>query len=153
MLRDMLKLEGIEVGRKHVGTRMKKTGIEAIYRKAHTSRRNQARRIYPYLLRDLTIDRPNQVWAMDATCIPMRRGFVYPERRARLGHPSGAGLAPVEQSGGRSLRRCPGRSHSEIRLSERRVCVLKLVASSALRYESTLLNLSYYKLASASLHA
>lgn len=77
MLRDMLKLEGIEVGRKHVGTLMKKMGIEAIYRKANTSRRNQAHRIYPYLLRDLTIDLPNQVWAMDTTYIPMRRGFVY----------------------------------------------------------------------------
>ena len=77
MLRDMLKLEGVEVGRKHVGTLMKTMGIEALYRKANTSRRNQAHRIYPYLLRHLTIDRPNQVWAMDTTYIPMQRGFVY----------------------------------------------------------------------------
>ena len=77
MLRDMLRLEGIEVGRKHVGTLMKKMSIEALYRKANTSRRNQAHRIYPYLLRTLTIDRPNQVWAMDTTYIPMQRGFVY----------------------------------------------------------------------------
>lgn len=77
MLRDMLKLAGIEVGRKHVGTLMKKLSIEALYRKANTSRRNQAHRIYPYLLRKLTIDRPNQVWAMDTTYIPMQRGFVY----------------------------------------------------------------------------
>ena len=77
MLRDMLKLEGHEIGRKHVGTLMKKLDIQAIYRKANTSRRNQAHRIYPYLLRDLVIDRPNQVWAMDTTYIPMRRGFVY----------------------------------------------------------------------------
>ena len=77
MLRDMLKLEGHEIGRKHVGTLMKKLDIHAIYRKANTSRRNQAHRIYPYLLRDLTIDFPNQVWAMDTTYIPMRRGFVY----------------------------------------------------------------------------
>ena len=77
MLRDLLKLEGFEIGRKHVGTLMRKMGIEAIYRKANTSRRNQAHRIYPYLLRSLTIDRPNQVWAMDTTYIPMQRGFVY----------------------------------------------------------------------------
>ena len=77
MLRDMLKLDGVEIGRKHVGTLMQKMGIEALYRKANTSRRNQAHRIYPYLLRHLTIDRPNQVWAMDTTYIPMQRGFVY----------------------------------------------------------------------------
>jgi putative transposase len=77
MLRGMLRLEKIDVGRKHVSTLMKKMSIEALYRKANTSRRNQAHRIYPYLLRDLTIDRPNQVWAMDTTYIPMRRGFVY----------------------------------------------------------------------------
>ena len=77
MLRDLLKLEGVEIGRKHVGTLMRKMGIEALYRKANTSRRNQAHRIYPYLLRGLTIDRPNQVWAMDTTYIPMQRGFVY----------------------------------------------------------------------------
>ena len=77
MQRDMLRLEKIEVGRKHVSTLMKKMGIEALYRKANTSRRNQAHRIYPYLLRGLTIVRPNKVWAMDTTYIPMQRGFVY----------------------------------------------------------------------------
>jgi putative transposase len=77
MLRDLLKLESVEIGRKHVSTLMKKMGIEALYRKANTSRRNQAHRIYPYRLRNLTIDRPNQVWAMDTTYIPMQRGFVY----------------------------------------------------------------------------
>jgi putative transposase len=77
MLRDMLKLEGKEVGRRHIGTLMKKMGIEALYRKANTSRRNQEHRIYPYLLRGLSITRPNQVWAMDTTYIPMKRGFVY----------------------------------------------------------------------------
>lgn len=77
MLRDMLRLEGFHFGRKHVGTLMKKMGIEAIYRRSNTSRRNQAHRIYPYLLRHVTIDRANQVWAMDTTYIPMRRGFVY----------------------------------------------------------------------------
>ena len=77
LLRDMLRLRHIVVGRKHVRTLMKRMGVEALYRKANTSRRNQTHRIYPYLLRHLTIDRPNQVWAMDTIYIPMRRGFVY----------------------------------------------------------------------------
>ncbi len=77
MLRDLLKLEGVLVGRKHVATLMRKMDIAASFRKANTSRRHQAHRIYPYLLRDLAIDRANQVWAMDTTYIPMRRGFVY----------------------------------------------------------------------------
>lgn len=77
MLRDMLGLEGIEVGRRHVGTLMAKMGIKAIYRKRNTSKPHTENRIYPYLLRDMIIDRPNQVWATDLTYIPMRRGFVY----------------------------------------------------------------------------
>lgn len=77
MLRGMLALEGVEVGRRHVGTLMAKIGIEAIYRKRNTSKLHQENRIYPYLLRDMVINRPNQVWATDLTYIPMRRGFVY----------------------------------------------------------------------------
>lgn len=77
MLRDMLRREGRRIGRKHVGTLMKKMGIEALYRKPNLSKRHSAHPIYPYLLRNLVIDRPNQVWATDITYIPMRRGFVY----------------------------------------------------------------------------
>ena len=77
MLRDMLRQEGHEIGRKHVATLMKKMGIEALYRKPNTSRRHPAHPVYPYLLRNLAIERPNQVWATDITYIPMRRGFVY----------------------------------------------------------------------------
>jgi putative transposase len=77
MLRDLLTLEGIQVGRKHVATLMKRMGIEALYRKPRTTRKHPQHPVYPYLLRGLTIDRPNQVWAMDLTYIPMARGFVY----------------------------------------------------------------------------
>ena len=77
MLRDMLKLEGFEVGRKHVRTLMDKMGIIALYRQRKTSAPHPAHAIYPYLLRHLTIDRPNQVWATDLTYLPMKRGFVY----------------------------------------------------------------------------
>ena len=77
MLRDLLRQEGYTVGRKHVARLMRTMGIEALYRKANTSRRHPEHRIYPYLLRGLTIDRPNQVWAMDITYLPMARGFVY----------------------------------------------------------------------------
>ena len=77
MLRDLLRRAGQHIGRKHVGTLMKKMGIEALYRKPNTSRRHPAHPVYPYLLRNLAIERPNQVWATDITYIPMRRGFVY----------------------------------------------------------------------------
>lgn len=77
MLRDMLKAEGHAVGRKHVATLMKRMGIEAIYKKPNTSRRHAAHPVYPYLLRNLEIARPNHVWAADITYIPMKRGFVY----------------------------------------------------------------------------
>lgn len=77
MLRDLLALAGIGVGRKHVTTLMRRMGVEAIYRKPNTSRPHPRHPIYPYLLRQLTIERPNQVWAMDITYIPMAKGFVY----------------------------------------------------------------------------
>ena len=77
MLRDLLWQDGIHVGRKHVATLMRRMGIEALYRKPSTSRRDRAHTIYPYLLRDLKVIAPNQVWAMDITYIPMAKGFVY----------------------------------------------------------------------------
>ena len=77
MLRDMLKAEGREIGRRHVATLMKKMGVEAIYRRPNTSKPGPGHRIYPYLLRNLAVTRPNQVWAADITYVPMARGFVY----------------------------------------------------------------------------
>lgn len=77
MLCDQLNRARQDAGRKHVGTLMKRMGIEALYRKPGTSKRNPGHKIYPYLLRGLTINRANQVWALDTTYIPMAKGFVY----------------------------------------------------------------------------
>jgi putative transposase len=77
MLRDLLAADGSQIGRRHVTTLMRRMGIEAVYRRPNTSKPTPGHKIYPYLLRRLTIDRPNQVWATDITYIPMARGFVY----------------------------------------------------------------------------
>ena len=77
MLRDLLRREGVAVGRRHVATLMKRMGIEAIYRRPNTSKPAPGHKVYPYLLRGVKIERPNQVWATDISYIPMRRGFVY----------------------------------------------------------------------------
>ena len=91
MLRELLVREGVEVGRRRVGRLMRKMGICALYRKSSTSRAHPDNPVYPYLLRGMPISRPNQVWAMDITSIPMAKGFVY--------------LAAVEDAIGRY--RCP----------------------------------------------
>ena len=77
MLRDLLQAEGIKIGRRHVSTLMKRMGIEAIYRKPNTSKPAPGHKVYPYLLSKMQVLRPNQVWAMDITYIPMAHGFVY----------------------------------------------------------------------------
>jgi len=77
MLRDLLRGEGVVIGREHVTTMMRRMGIEALYRQPSTSKSAAGHKIYPYLLRKLAVDRANQVWAMDITYIAMARGFVY----------------------------------------------------------------------------
>src|ERR1700674_2460576 len=77
LLRDLLAAEGSQIGRRHVTTLMRRMGIKAVYRRPNTSKPAPGHKIYPYLLRGLVIDRPNQVWATDITYIPMARGFVY----------------------------------------------------------------------------
>ena len=77
MLRGLLAAEGCKIGRRHVKTLMRRMGIEALYRRPRTTRPEPGHKIYPYLLRGIEITRPNQVWAMDITYIPMARGFVY----------------------------------------------------------------------------
>jgi putative transposase len=77
MLKGLLAAEGIRTGRRHVRTLMRRMGIEALYRRPRTTKPEPGHKIYPYLLRGLDVTRPNQVWAMDITYIPMARGFVY----------------------------------------------------------------------------
>ena len=77
MLRDLLRLHGRIVGRKHVATLMRRMGLVALYRPPRTTQPHPGHQGFPYLLRDLEIDRPNQVWAMDLTYLPMRHGFLY----------------------------------------------------------------------------
>jgi len=77
MLRGLLAADGCKIGRRHVKTLMKRMGIEALYRRPRTTKPEPGHKIYPYLLRGMEVTRPNQVWAMDITYIPMARGFVY----------------------------------------------------------------------------
>jgi putative transposase len=77
MLQGLLVAEGSQIGRRHVKTLMRRMGIEALYRRPRTTKPEPGHKIYPYLLRGMAITRPNQVWAMDITYIPMARGFVY----------------------------------------------------------------------------
>ena len=76
MLRRLLAANGSKVGRRHVKTLMDRMGIEALYRRPRTTKPDPGT-IYPYLLRGVEVTRPNQVWAMDITYIPMAKGFVY----------------------------------------------------------------------------
>ena len=77
MLRDRLKALGYPAGRRHVARLMRIMGIEALYRKKKTTKRTPEHPVFPYLLRGMTIDKPNQVWAADISYIPMRRGLLY----------------------------------------------------------------------------
>ena len=77
MLRGLLAAEGCKIGRRHVKTLMQRMGIEALYRRPRTTKPEPGHKIYPYLLRSVAVERPNQAWAMDITYIPMARGFVY----------------------------------------------------------------------------
>ena len=72
-----LRQDGLNVNRKRVRRLMRVMGLEAIYQKPNTSKGHPDHKVYPYLLRGLSIDRPNQVWCADITYIPMAKGFVY----------------------------------------------------------------------------
>ena len=72
-----LRRQGHDVNRKRVQRLMRAMGLEAIYRKPNLSRAQPGHRVYPYLLRNLAVTRPNQVWAMDITYVPVQGGYVY----------------------------------------------------------------------------
>jgi putative transposase len=75
MLRDLLGRTGVSVGRRHVVSLMKRMGIEAIYRRPRTSKPGPGHKIYPYLLRDVTVGQPDQVWCTDITYSAPRPGW------------------------------------------------------------------------------
>ena len=77
MLRDFLDAQGVKVGRRHVGTLMRRMGIEALYRKPNTSRKHPKHPVFPCLLGERRIACANEAWALDITYIPMARGWVY----------------------------------------------------------------------------
>jgi putative transposase len=76
-MRNFLRRLGYKINRKRVQRLMRQMGLEAIYPKPKTSKRHPKHKIYPYLLRNLRIDRPDQVWCTDITYIPLARGFMY----------------------------------------------------------------------------
>ena len=76
-LRDQLQRDGHSMGRDRVRRLMRRMGLHALYRRPRTTIPDQSHRTYPYRLRGLRIDRPNQVWAADVTYLPMARGFLY----------------------------------------------------------------------------
>jgi putative transposase len=76
-IRDQLEREGCRVNRKKVRRLMVLMGISALYPRRRLSKPGKGHKIYPYLLKDLSIERPNQVWSSDITFIPMARGFLY----------------------------------------------------------------------------
>ena len=104
MARHLQRL-GHAVGRRRVRRLMAKMGLSPIYQRPRTSDPHPEHHIYPYLLRDLEITRPNQVWCADITYIPMRRGFLYLVAVMDWGDEEGAGLAAVEHDGYAVLRR------------------------------------------------
>src|ERR1700734_4328052 len=103
-----LRQDGWIVNRKRVRRLMRMMGLEAIYQKPNTSKGHPDHKVYPYLLRGLSIDRPNQVWCADITYIPMPKGFAYLVAHG-LVQPAGAGMAAVHHHGGGFLGRgAPG---------------------------------------------
>ena len=100
MLRDILQLNGVAIGRKHVATLMRRMGIEALYQRPRTSTPHPGHKVFPYLLRNRQITAPNQAWAMDITYIPNAPGLCLFGRRPGLGYPARLVLAAIQQHDG-----------------------------------------------------
>ena len=103
-----LRREGVAAGRRRVRRLLRLMGLEAIYRKPRTSDAQPDHHVYPYLLRELKIDRPDQVWYADITYIPVTTGFLYLVAIMGLGQPPCAVVAAVEHDGQQLLRRGAG---------------------------------------------
>ena len=102
-----LQAEGHAVNIKRVRRLMRLMGLMPIYRQPRTSIPAKGHKLYPYLLRGLRIDQPNQVWCADITYIPLAKGFLYLVA-VGLVEPQGSGMASVEHHGRAVLRRCAG---------------------------------------------
>ena len=107
MARHLRRL-GHAIGRRRVRRLMAKMGLAAIYQRPRTSDPHPEHRIYPYLLRNLEITRPNHVWCADGDLSAHAPGLPVSGRHHGLGKPQGAGLAAIEHHGCRLLRRGPG---------------------------------------------
>ncbi|MFK4531942.1 transposase InsO family protein [Bradyrhizobium ottawaense] len=110
----MLKAEGLRVNRKRVPRLMRKMGIAALGPRPNTTRPAPGHKIYPYLLRSMTIDRPNQVWAADITYRAHRPRPSLSRCHHRLGEPCGSGVAVNEHDGRLVLRGGSGRGAGEV---------------------------------------
>jgi hypothetical protein len=107
--------EGFPIERKRVRRLMRLMGIEALGPKPRTSNPAPGHKIYPYLLRNMTIERPNQVWAADITYIPIGPGLPLSGRGHRLGEPGRSLLAALQHDRRLVLPRCAGGSTGQIR--------------------------------------
>ena len=108
MLRGLLVAVGFKIGRRHVKTLMQRMGIEALYRRPRTTKPEPGHKIYPYLLRDMAVTRPNQVWAMGHHLYPDGARLRLSGRGARLVQPPRVVVATVDHDGGDILRRNAG---------------------------------------------
>ena len=125
-----LRNEGHAVNEKRIRRLMRLIGLMPIYQKPNTSKPAKGHKTYPYLLRGLRVERPNQVWCVDITYLPMRRGFLYlvaipcpagfctaKAERSGLAHPNGSGVADLEHAGRRLLRRRAERGNLSVRVT------------------------------------